>query len=103
MRSFFVYGFPDGLRRIRRIDVADAKMPQRVDDRVADCRRRSDGARLAATFHTERIARCWRADEIGPERRHIRCTRYSVVHEGPGEQLTRVVVIGHLFHHRLAY
>src|SRR5882724_2795539 len=48
---------PDGLGRDRQADVAHTEMPQRIDDRVADRRRRADRAALAAALDAERIAR----------------------------------------------
>src|SRR5262245_20694056 len=56
-RSLLVEGRPHLLRRDRDVDVADAEVPHRVDDRVRDCRRRPDRGRFADTLRAERVVR----------------------------------------------
>src|SRR5262249_8673043 len=51
---------PDPLGRCRHLDVTHAERPQRIGDRVHHRGRRADGARFAATLHTQRVVRAGR-------------------------------------------
>src|SRR6516162_6868297 len=46
---------PNGFGPDRQADMAYAKMPQRVDDRIADCGGRADRSTLACPLHAEWI------------------------------------------------
>src|SRR5262249_18117924 len=58
-------GAPDGFRPDRQGDIAYAKMPQCIDDRIADCGRRADRSALACPLYAERIARRGAREEGG--------------------------------------
>src|SRR5215813_11173902 len=58
---------PDGFRPDRQGDIAYAKMPQCIDDRIADCGGRADRSALACPFDAERIARRGAREKGGAE------------------------------------
>src|SRR3546814_742303 len=79
-----------------------AEVPQRVDDRVGDCRRSANGAALSGTFDAKRVVSSWGFLEIKCERRqHIR-PRHRVVHIGPGKELARFRIVGAVLEESLA-
>src|SRR6476619_362272 len=84
---------PDLLGGDRDVDVPDPEVPERVDDRVRDRRRRADRRRLADALRADRVMRR-RGDGLLelPGRRLDGC-REEIVHERPGE-VVAVLVVG---------
>src|SRR5262249_10198571 len=78
---------PDRFRPDRQGDIAYAKMPQRVDDRIADCGGRADRSALACPLHAEWIARRGARKEGGAEGRDIGRPRHGVIEKARGQEL----------------
>src|ERR1700722_9589395 len=93
---------PYSLRGDRKRNVADAKVPERVDHRIADRGGCTDRAALAAAFNSHWVAGRRRRDKGRVERRQIGCARYSVIHEARGKKLAGVLVINDMLTQRLS-
>src|SRR5215510_7242825 len=76
---------PDGFRPDRQGDIAYAKMPQRIEDRIADCGRRADGSALACPFDAEWIARRGARKEGRAKGGNIGRARYAVIEKARGQ------------------
>ena len=77
----------------RDVDVADAEVPERVDDRVRDRRRRADRRRLADALRADRVVRRRGDGLVELPGRRLDRRREEVVHERPGE-VVAVLVVG---------
>src|SRR5215471_2108406 len=78
---------PDRFRRDRQGDIAYAKMPQRIDHRIADCGWRADRSALACPLHAEGIARRGARKEGGAKGGNIGRPRQSVIEKARGQEL----------------
>ncbi len=76
----------------RDVDMADAEMPQRVDDGVGDRRRRADRGRLADPLRPDRMVRRRGGRLVGLPGRGLDGRREEVVHERPGQVVAQLVV-----------
>ena len=74
--------------------MSHTKGSQRVDDRVDDCRRRTDGAGFAHTFNSKWIYRRRSLRLVEFEPRKIRGLGNRIVHQSACDELTRLIVHG---------
>src|SRR3990170_5038866 len=71
---------------------ADAAVPERVLDGVADGRGGGDDAALAHALDAQLVDRRGEVEVVDLERRHHARARHRVVHEGAGQELAGVVI-----------
>src|SRR6516162_2728478 len=93
---------PDGFRPDRQGDIAYAKMPQCIDDRIADCGGRADRSALACPFDAEWIARRGAREKGGAKGRNIGRPRHAVIEKARGQELPGDAVVDDMFRKRLA-
>src|SRR5262249_37927032 len=93
---------PDGFRPDRQGDIAYARRPWRVDDRIADCGGRADGSALACPFDAEWIARCGARQKGGAKGGNIGRPRHAVIEKARGQELSGDAVVDDMFRQRLA-
>src|SRR6516162_9028791 len=93
---------PDGFRPDRQADIAYAKMPQRVDDRIADCGGGADRSALACPLYAERIARRGAREEGGTKDGNVGRPRQAVIEKARGQELPGGAVVDDMFRKRLA-
>src|SRR6516165_1882774 len=93
---------PDRFGPDRQTDVAHAKMPQRVDDRIADRSGRADRAALACSLHAEWIARRGGRKKSAVKRGKVRRPRHGVIEEARGQQMPGRAVVDDMLSKRLA-
>src|SRR5215471_10803133 len=93
---------PDRFGCDRQGDIAYAKMPQRIDDRIADCGGRADRSALARPLHAEWIAGRGARKEGGAEGGNIGRPRQSVIEKARGQELPGDAVVDDVFRKRLA-
>src|SRR5215813_2753048 len=88
---------PDALRRDGHVEVFDAELGERVDDRVDDRAERRRRAAFAAAAQAERVRRRGYFAELGHERWQRVRARQRVVHQRRSGELTgRLVVCAEL-------
>src|SRR5262249_45078294 len=93
---------PDGFRPDRQGDIAYAKMPQRIDDRIADRGRRADRSALACPFDAEWVARRGARKEGGAKGGNVGRPRQAVIEKARGQELPGDAVVDDMFRQRLA-
>src|SRR5262245_32527774 len=88
----FLQQRPDLWWRDRDIDMAHAKVPQRVYDRIGDRRRRADRGTLPYSLGTEGVVgrRC--DSFIGLPARRLDRRGQQVVHKGAGDTVALVII-----------
>src|SRR5205085_7513606 len=92
---------PDALWRGRQLDMFDAKLSKRVDDRIRDCGKAGRDAALASTAHSERVCGRRHLADFGLEQRQVIGARYGVIHQGRRQKLPRAGIVNALLRHRL--
>jgi len=93
---------PDRFRPNRQGDIAYAKMPQRIDDRIADCGGRADRSAFACPLHAEWIAGRGARKEGGAKGGNIGRPRHAVIEKARGQELPGDAVVDDMFRKRLA-
>src|SRR5438270_6481468 len=89
-------------RRCRHVDRAHPGLGvERIDDRIDQRRRRTDGAGFARALDAERVRGARHVAGREAERRQIVGARHGVVHERAAEDLAAVLVIDGVLEHRL--
>src|SRR3954451_8938306 len=83
---------PDLLGRDRDVDVADAEVPQRVDDGVGDRRRGTDGSRLPDALRPDRVMGRRGDGLLELPGGRLDGRRQEVVHERAGQVVAELVV-----------
>src|SRR5579862_7087025 len=78
---------PDALRGGRHVDVADAELAERVDERIHHRRQRTGASGFAASLGAERVGGGWYRVEFVHEQGRVVGARHSIIHEGAGQQL----------------
>src|ERR1700752_4695610 len=93
---------PDRFRPNRQGDIAYAKMPQRIDDRIADCGGRSDRSTLACPLDAEWIAGRGARKGGGAKGGEKGRPRAAVIEKARGQELAGDTVVDDMFRKRLA-
>ena len=73
--------------------MVDAKISERVDDRVYDRSRRGYGACLPGRLSAKRIARTWRTRQRDLHHRKIRGPRHGILLKACRDQLSGLIVV----------
>ena len=97
-----LHRFPHPARGERHVGVPDAVRLERVDDRVDDRRRRTDGRRLADALGADRVVRRRRDRVPRLPVGHLHRGRDQIVHQRTGEAVALLVEGDHL-HQRHAH
>src|SRR6266446_7283379 len=92
---------PDAFGRRRHLDVLDAQLGERVDDRIDHGAERRRRPAFAAAAQAERMGRRGHLADLRRERGQHVGARHGVVHQRRRQQLTRVGVVVAVFPQRL--
>ena len=93
---------PHPLRRVRHLDLAHVQRLQRIEHRIGQRRDRAGRAGLARALGAQRIERRRHAAIDQRDRRQVFRARHEVIHEGAGQELAGVRIVGDVLAEHLA-